>query len=75
MLILDPNGEERYRIEGYLPVEEFRAQLELGLAQRPTNGRVEASTRRRSRNRGSMDPRRSFQSLDAVGVLLFEQFR
>lgn len=33
MLILDPNGKERYRIEGYLPVEEFRAQLELGLAR------------------------------------------
>ena len=33
MAILDPNGEERYRIEGYLPVEEFRAQLELGLAR------------------------------------------
>jgi hypothetical protein len=24
---------ERYRIEGYLPREEFRAQLELGLAR------------------------------------------
>ena len=33
MLIMDPNGVERYRIEGYLPVEEFRAQLELGLAR------------------------------------------
>ena len=33
MLILDPNGEERFRIEGYLPVDEFRAQLELGLAR------------------------------------------
>ena len=33
MVILDPNGKERYRIEGYLPVEEFRAQLELGLAR------------------------------------------
>ena len=33
MLILDPNGKERHRIEGYLPVEEFRAQLELGLAR------------------------------------------
>jgi len=30
---MDPNGVERYRIEGYLPVEEFRAQLELGLAR------------------------------------------
>jgi TolA-binding protein len=33
VLILDPNGEERYRIEGYLPKEEFRAQLESGLAR------------------------------------------
>ena len=33
MLILDPNGEERFRIEGYLPRDEFRAQLELGLAR------------------------------------------
>ena len=33
VLILDPNGEERYRIEGYLPVDEFRAQLEMGLAR------------------------------------------
>ena len=33
MVILDPNGKERYRIEGYLPTEEFRAQLELGLAR------------------------------------------
>ena len=33
VLILDPNGEERHRIEGYLPVDEFRAQLELGLAR------------------------------------------
>ena len=32
-MLLDPNGKERYRIEGYLPVEEFRAQLELGLAR------------------------------------------
>ena len=31
--ILDPNGKERSRIEGYLPKEEFRAQLELGLAR------------------------------------------
>jgi outer membrane protein assembly factor BamD (BamD/ComL family) len=33
VLILDPNGKERYRIEGYLPRDEFRAQLELGLAR------------------------------------------
>ena len=33
VLILDPNGKERHRIDGYLPNEEFRAQLELGLAR------------------------------------------
>jgi outer membrane protein assembly factor BamD (BamD/ComL family) len=33
VLIMDPNGTERKRIEGYLPREEFHAQLELGLAQ------------------------------------------
>ena len=33
MIILDPNGKERFRIEGYLPKDEFRAQLELGLAR------------------------------------------
>lgn len=33
VLIMDAGGEERWRIEGYLPKEEFRAQLELGLAR------------------------------------------
>ena len=33
MLILDSNGKERWRVEGYLPKNEFRAQLELGLAR------------------------------------------
>jgi outer membrane protein assembly factor BamD (BamD/ComL family) len=32
-LILDPKGVERFRLEGYLPTNEFRAQLELGLAR------------------------------------------
>jgi TolA-binding protein len=33
VLILDWNAEERFRLEGYLPKDEFRAQLELGLAR------------------------------------------
>jgi TolA-binding protein len=33
VLILDSNGRERMRLEGYLPSDEFRAQLELGLAR------------------------------------------
>ena len=33
VLILDSNGEERFRYEGYPPTDEFRPQLELGLAR------------------------------------------
>ena len=33
MLILDSNGIERERNEGYLPNGEFRARLEMGLAR------------------------------------------
>jgi hypothetical protein len=33
VLVLDASGAERLRIEGYLPREEFRAQLEMGLAR------------------------------------------
>ncbi len=33
ILILDSKGAERHRIEGYLPKDEFRAQLEIGLAR------------------------------------------
>jgi hypothetical protein len=33
VLIMDSDGVERYRIEGYLPKPEFRAELELGLAR------------------------------------------
>ena len=30
---MDSNGIERYRIEGYLPTNAFRARLEMGLAR------------------------------------------
>ncbi|HEY6659917.1 MAG TPA: tetratricopeptide repeat protein [Pyrinomonadaceae bacterium] len=33
VLILDSNGVERHRLEGYLPQDEFRAELEMGLAR------------------------------------------
>jgi TolA-binding protein len=32
-LVIAPAGEERHRIEGFLPVEDFLAQLALGLAK------------------------------------------
>jgi TolA-binding protein len=31
--VLDENGKERHRIEGYLPKDEFAAQLLLGLGR------------------------------------------
>ncbi len=33
ILILDPSGVERHRIEGFLPADEFVAQLLLGLGK------------------------------------------
>lgn len=33
VVVLDSAGKERFRIEGYLPREEFVAQLEMGLAR------------------------------------------
>ena len=30
---MDPEGHERWRLEGYLPKDEFNAYLELGLAR------------------------------------------
>jgi hypothetical protein len=33
ILILDAEGEERHRIEGFLPADDFRSQMELGLAR------------------------------------------
>jgi hypothetical protein len=33
ILIVDSEGEERYRIEGYLPASWFRARLKMGIAR------------------------------------------
>jgi len=33
ILILDEDGVERHRIEGFLPVDDFLAQLKLGVAK------------------------------------------
>jgi outer membrane protein assembly factor BamD (BamD/ComL family) len=32
-ILLDPDGIERHRIEGFLPVDDFLAQLDLGLGK------------------------------------------
>ena len=33
ILLIDPEGQERERIEGFLPADDFLAQLKLGLAK------------------------------------------
>jgi TolA-binding protein len=33
ILILDSEGQERHRIEGFLPVDDFQSQVALGLAK------------------------------------------
>ena len=33
LIVLDPDGAERHRMEGFLPVDDFLAQLGLGLAK------------------------------------------
>jgi hypothetical protein len=33
LMVLDSNGKEQHRWEGYLPADEFVAQLELGVAK------------------------------------------
>jgi hypothetical protein len=33
ILVVDPSGQERHRLEGFLPVDDFLAQLEVGLAK------------------------------------------
>jgi Tetratricopeptide repeat/Thioredoxin-like domain len=33
LVVFDPDGGERYRFEGYLPADDFTAQLELGVAK------------------------------------------
>jgi hypothetical protein len=34
VMVMDPEGRERYRFSGYLPAEEFIAQLMMGLGKR-----------------------------------------
>jgi Thioredoxin-like domain/Tetratricopeptide repeat len=37
ILIVDPDGEERHRIEGFLPADDFLSQLDLGRAHAAFN--------------------------------------
>ena len=46
ILTLDANGEERHRIEGFLPADDFQPQLRLGAAHAAfTNGDYQTAAR------------------------------
>ena len=47
ILLIDKTGTERHRIEGFIPADEFLAQLELGLAKSAfERGKVDDAERR-----------------------------
>jgi TolA-binding protein len=49
VLEVDPDGTERHRIEGFLPVDDFLAQLMLGLAHMAFKREAWADAERRFR--------------------------
>ena len=49
ILVLDPDGVERHRIEGFLPADDFLAQLGLGLGQLAFHGGRHADAERHFR--------------------------
>jgi TolA-binding protein len=50
VLVIDRDGNERHRIEGFLPVEEFLPQLEVGAAHSAFARHDHADAERRFRN-------------------------
>ena len=50
VLILDSEGEERHRIEGFLPVDDFLAQIALGLSKAAFQRKDYADAERRFRD-------------------------
>ena len=49
ILVLDPEGGERHRIEGFLPVNDFLSQVALGLAKSAFHRQDYAEAERRYR--------------------------
>jgi hypothetical protein len=66
ILIVDPDGEERHRIEGFLPADDFLSQIELGLGhaafKRADYGKAETSFR---------DVARTYPKTDAAPEALY----
>jgi hypothetical protein len=66
ILIVDPDGAERHRIEGFLPADDFLSQIELGLGhaafKRADYGKAETSFR---------DVARKYPKTDAAPEALY----
>ena len=56
VLLLDADGAERHRVEGFLPVDDFVAQLELGLARNAFEHKQYADAEQRFRAIGELHP-------------------
>jgi TolA-binding protein len=66
ILILDSEGQERHRIEGFLPVDDFLSQVALGLAKSAFQRNDYAEAERRYRE--IVD---KFPSTDAAAEALY----
>jgi Thioredoxin-like domain len=68
VLILDPKGTERHRIEGFLPADDFLAQLRLGLAHAARLGGDFAGAEQRYRELSQGTDEVAAESLYWAGV-------
>jgi len=68
ILILDSHGKERHRIEGFLPADDFLAQLKLGLAHEARARGDFAGAERRYRELSSGEGDVAAESLYWAGV-------
>ena len=71
VLILDSDGNERHRIEGYLPADEFLVQLNIGMAPRCVScEQVRQGGAALSRHHGSISEQRSRAGSAVLGGCL-----
>ena len=68
VVILDSDGKERHRIEGFLPADDFLAQLKLGLAHAARSRGDFADADHRYRELSSGDDEVAAESLYWAGV-------
>jgi hypothetical protein len=68
ILILDSKGTERHRIEGFLPADDFLAQLKLGLAHAARLGGQFGDAEKRYRELAAGNDEVAAESLYWAGV-------